>query len=134
MARLCALLVLALVLMGDASKESEVSLLVQQGTVCGYRRFWVHSSDFPTAKKRNDRMGFLDGYIISPLTQTQRRKLDNYEEARDIEETIIWFNEVEGYMTRVLADIWVWEKEEDFFSGDPCDLEKFKSVGLSLFE
>ncbi|KAK3988534.1 hypothetical protein QBC44DRAFT_215152, partial [Cladorrhinum sp. PSN332] len=131
---LCAMPMLALVITGDSSKVEEVSQLVQKGTVWGWRRFNIHKSYYPTALPRKDKLAYIDGLLFYPQTDEQRRKVDEFEEARDTEEVIVWRMNDKGEMLEapVEADMWVWDQEYSFLS-DGCgvwDSDEFVREGL----
>ncbi|KAK4231251.1 hypothetical protein QBC38DRAFT_440022 [Podospora fimiseda] len=90
--------------------------------------FHLHKSDYATASPRQDRLSYIDGLVFYPQTHEQRRKLDKYEEAREVEEVMVWKKNKRGdYLgPPVEADMWVWDQQENYETTGPWDLKEFK--------
>ncbi|SPQ21913.1 cd2a9a11-c406-497c-b1d9-ea9abf319348 [Thermothielavioides terrestris] len=125
---MCALPLLSWVLTGDASNVDSVSALVRQARVSGYSRFSLHNRDYPAAVKQDNISSSIDGYLLTPQTASQRRKLDDFEgEAYTptlVTVTILDSNGEPSGET-VDADMYVWNGDMEAVSSEPWDLDAF---------
>jgi len=119
-----ALPLLAWAITGE-TKIDTITGMIQRGTVRGYRRYSLHNRDYPAAIK--DDNSFIDGYLVSFQTASQRRKIDDFEgecyKAAPV--TVSVENDGEPRGESVEADLYVWDGNMDAISSEPWDLEEF---------
>ncbi|KAL2021897.1 hypothetical protein VTK56DRAFT_6492 [Thermocarpiscus australiensis] len=124
---LCALPLLAWAMTGDATKVDEVRPLLRKAAVHGYKRCSLHGRDYPAAIR--DTGSSVDGYLLTPKTTSQRRKLDDFEgETYKITPVTVTILDDDGQPTgdNIEADMYVWDRDSDAVSlEDSWDLDTF---------
>lgn len=124
---LCAMPLLSWVLTGDVSTDGteRASRLVRKARVNGYSRVSVHHCDYPAAVEQDG--SSIDGYLLTPETSSQRRKLDDFEgeayKVTSVTATISGENGDGG--EAVVADMYVWNGEREALTSEPWNLETF---------
>lgn len=116
---------LAWALTGDASNKVAVSALARPATVSGYARFSLKNCDYPAVIKHPD--SSVDGYLITLATQSQRKKLDNFEgELYKVTPILvtIWGSDGQSEET-IEADMYLWNGDIDAVLPDPWEFETF---------
>jgi hypothetical protein len=114
---------LAWALTGDPQKTDVVAPLVKPAELKGYARFSLFGKDYPALIKHHE-TSIVDGLLLCPQDQSQRKKLDDFEGEEyvvtPVQVTVIG---EEGQM--VDADIYLWNGERDAVSVDHWDLRMF---------
>lgn len=119
-----ALPLLAWALTGDPSKEDQIASIGEPATLTGFARFAVVGADYP-ALVRHDPSSVVDGLLLRPQTQSQRRKLDDFEGESYTLTQVTVIVEKNGLQERVDADVYLWNGDAEV-SHLPWDLEVFK--------
>jgi hypothetical protein len=114
---------LAWALTGDSRKTDVVAPLVKPAELKGYARFSLLGKDYP-ALIEHDETSTVDGLLLCPQDESQRKKLDDFEgEAYTTTPVQVTVIGEEGQM--VDADIYLWNGERDAVSVDRWDLDTF---------
>ncbi|KAK0724907.1 hypothetical protein B0H67DRAFT_598358 [Lasiosphaeris hirsuta] len=109
-----ALPLLAWALTGEATKVDQIFRPLRKGLVHGYRRCSLHRCDYPAAI--HDPRSSVDGYLLAPLTASQRRKLDAFEgETYKITPVMVTILDENDQPTEdtTEADIYIWNQDLD---------------------
>ena len=114
----------AWVLTGDPSKVDQVLPLTEPATLTGFACLSVEGKDYP-ALIRHDPSSAVDGLILRPQTQSQRRKLDDFEGETYSVTPVTVIVKTSGIEEQIDADVYVWNGEARL-SRLPWDLEVFK--------
>ncbi|KAI1171887.1 AIG2-like protein [Nemania sp. FL0916] len=139
---LCSVPLLAWALTGDSSKVYDVARLLQPAKVYGYARVAVKHGDYPAAIK-HEQDSEIDGFLLTPETTSQRKKLDDFEgEAYKAESVTVTVLDSNGaHQTPigfVEADIYLWAESMDELTDEPWELATFEKERLKdwldLFE
>ncbi|KAL4722098.1 hypothetical protein ACLX1H_010868 [Fusarium chlamydosporum] len=107
-------------LTGDACNTSTVTKLSRPARVHGYARFAVRHYDYPAIVKHES--GEVDGNLIVLETQSQRRKLDDFE-GESYQVTAVKATLKDGSV--VDADLYLWDDDPEKVSDEPWDLREF---------
>jgi gamma-glutamylcyclotransferase (GGCT)/AIG2-like uncharacterized protein YtfP len=73
-----ALTLLAWALTGDPTKEVQILPLTEPATLSCFARFFIIGMDYP-ALVHHESSSAVDGLLLRPRTQSQRRKLEEFE-------------------------------------------------------
>ncbi|KAK4461794.1 hypothetical protein QBC42DRAFT_177730 [Cladorrhinum samala] len=131
---------LSVVLTGTSANAQLVLPLLAPASVEGFARRALNHKDYPAAvPSAGSRM---HGYLLSPLTRSQRKKLDNFE-GETYEPTSVTVHTVQGNSNSntaadvtlllprpVQADIYIWRGDPDQVSQLPWDFELFEKERL----
>lgn len=118
---------LAWVMTGDSSRARDIAPRLKRAVVHGYKRCRVAGCDYPATTK--DDGSSVDGCLVTPLTASERRKIDNFEgETYKVTPVMVNLVGQDGQPTGevVEADMYVWD-------GDPDCLELEASWNLHSF-
>ncbi|KAF5979618.1 hypothetical protein FBULB1_5640 [Fusarium bulbicola] len=115
-----ALPLLAWALTGDATKISTVEAFARPAKVSGYARYTVNYRDYPAVIKKDDHE--VDGYVLLLETNSQRKKLDDFE-GELYNPTAILATLDDG--TTMEADIYLWGGDFEALSTEPWELDAF---------
>ena len=114
---------LAWALTGDSRKTDVVAPLVKPAELQGYARFSLLGKDYPALMKHED-TSIVDGLLLYPRDESQRRKLDDFEgEAYAVIPVQVTVVGEQGQM--VDADVYLWNGDRDAVSVDHWDLDMF---------
>jgi gamma-glutamylcyclotransferase (GGCT)/AIG2-like uncharacterized protein YtfP len=146
---LCALPLLAWAMTGEATRTADVSDLLQPAQVKGYKRVAVSHGDYPAAVE-SDSGSSISGMLLKPATNSQRRKLDDFEgeayKVTPVQVTVQQNQVADGWRSSndttssevVEADIYVWNGDAELLTSEPWDLQTFINERLEdwldLFE
>ena len=115
---------LAWALTGDPTKVDHVLSMTEAATLMGFARFSIEGRDYP-ALIRSDPSSAVDGLLLRPQTQSQRRKLDDFEGETYSVTPVTVIAKKSGIEEQVDADVYLWNGK-DKLSDLPWDLEEFK--------
>lgn len=123
-----ALPLLAWVLTGDKSNTDTVAPLLRPAKIFGYARYSIHRCDYPAiVKTGHDPSSMVDGYLLTPETASQRKKLDDFEgETYRVTDVTAVLEDGE----RVHADIYLWNGDMEALSSEPWDFATFERERL----
>ncbi|KAK3349184.1 hypothetical protein B0T25DRAFT_609825 [Lasiosphaeria hispida] len=124
---LCALPLLAWAMTGEATKTDKIRPLLQKAIVHGYKQCSLHGRDYPATIK--DTGSSVDGYLLAPRTNSQRRKLDDFKgeayKPTRVTVTILSDNSEQTGNT-IEADMYIWNQDLDALDLErPWDLDTF---------
>ncbi|KAH6616016.1 hypothetical protein B0J18DRAFT_493817 [Chaetomium sp. MPI-SDFR-AT-0129] len=125
---LCALLLLAWALTGEATQVDAIKGMLRKATVSGYKRCALHGCDYPAAIK--DENSSINGYVVLLETTSQRRKLDDFEgEVYKVTPVTASIEPSEDDKDKeeetIEVDIYVWDGDMAQVSPEPWELERF---------
>lgn len=124
---LCALPLLAWTLTGDATNLSDVSRLIQPAKVYGYA--WFSLQDYYPAAIKHEPHSSIDGYLLTPETTSQRKRLDAFEgeayEPVPVDVVVLGPGKTPQDET-VEADIYLWVGDANALTTTSWDLETFQ--------
>ncbi|KAK3389461.1 hypothetical protein B0H63DRAFT_99321 [Podospora didyma] len=124
---LCAMPLLAWTMTGEATKIDQVRPLLRRAVVHGYKRCPLYGRDYPAAVPYAN--SSVDGYLLTPESTSQRRKLDDFEgEAYKIVQVAVTLDDGDGQSSGniIEADMYVWDQNiETVDRGGRWDLDIF---------
>jgi len=105
-------------------KVDQVLSLTEPATLTGFARFSIHGKDYP-ALILHDPSSAVDGLILRSRTQSQRRRLDDFEGETYSVTPVTVIVKKNGIEEQVDADVYLWNGKDEL-AHLPWDLEEFK--------
>ncbi|KHN94482.1 AIG2-like protein [Metarhizium album ARSEF 1941] len=128
---LCAKELLAWALTGDSSNVDYIDTLIRPARVYGFARYRLRGRDYPAATVRGD--SYIDGYLVSFQSTSQRRKLDDFEGETYTPvstRTCILDENNECSGEEIPADIYLWNGPAESLTQEPWELQVFVNESL----
>lgn len=119
-----ALPLLAWALTGDSARISDAIPLTLPATLTGFARFSVFGKDYP-ALVRHTESSIVDGLLLWPQTQSQRRKLDDFEGECYTITPIMAIVDRNGEQDFIDAEVYMWNGDTAELSQLPWDIAEF---------
>ncbi|EFY89708.1 hypothetical protein MAC_04361 [Metarhizium acridum CQMa 102] len=131
---LCAKELLAWALTGDSSNVDYIVNLIRPARVYGFARYRSRGRDYPAATIHKD--SYIDGYLVSFQSMSQRRKLDDFEGEiyKPVStRTYILDENKERSGEEILADIYLWNGPAESLTEESWELDVFINESLETW-